>query len=53
VHIVIGLIWLTIYAHLIHRAHRTLTRSDVRRWLEGATGVVLIALGLRVALERR
>jgi threonine/homoserine/homoserine lactone efflux protein len=53
VHIVIGLIWLTIYAHLIHRAHRTLTRADVRRWLEGATGVVLIALGLRVAVEPR
>jgi threonine/homoserine/homoserine lactone efflux protein len=51
VHILIGLIWLTIYAHLIHRAHRTLTRSDVKRWLEGATGVVLIALGLRVAVE--
>lgn len=53
VHIVVGLIWLTIYAHLIHRAHRTLTRADVRRWLEGATGVVLIALGLRVAVEQR
>jgi threonine/homoserine/homoserine lactone efflux protein len=53
VHIVVGLIWLTIYAHLVHRAHRTLTRSDVKRWLEGATGVVLIALGLRVAVEPR
>jgi threonine/homoserine/homoserine lactone efflux protein len=53
VHIVVGLIWLTIYAHVIHRAHRTLTRADVRRWLEGATGVVLIALGLRVAVEQR
>jgi threonine/homoserine/homoserine lactone efflux protein len=53
VHIVVGLIWMTLYAHLVHRAHRTLTRGDVRRWLEGATGVVLIALGLRVALERR
>jgi threonine/homoserine/homoserine lactone efflux protein len=53
VHIVVGLIWLTIYAHLIHRAHRTLTRADVKRWLEGATGVVLIALGLRVAVEQR
>jgi threonine/homoserine/homoserine lactone efflux protein len=53
VHIVVGLIWLTIYAHLLHRAHRTLTRSDVKRWLEGATGVVLIALGLRVAVEPR
>ncbi len=53
VHIVVGLIWMTLYAHIVHRAHRTLTRADVRRWLEGATGVVLIALGLRVALERR
>lgn len=53
VHILVGLIWMTLYAHLVHRAHRTLTRGDVRRWLEGATGVVLIALGLRVALERR
>jgi threonine/homoserine/homoserine lactone efflux protein len=53
VHILVGLIWMTFYAHLVHRAHRTLTRRDVRRWLEGATGVVLIALGLRVAFERR
>lgn len=53
VHIVVGLIWLTLYAHLVARAHRTLTRGDVRRWLEGATGVVLIGLGLRVALDRR
>ncbi len=52
VHILVGLIWLTLYAHLVHRAHRTLTRGDVRRWLEAATGVVLIALGLRVAVER-
>lgn len=53
VHILVGLIWMTLYAHIVQRAHRTLTRRDVRRWLEGATGVVLIALGLRVALERR
>ncbi len=53
IHIVMGVIWLTFYAHVIARAHRTLTRSDVRRWLEGATGVVLIGLGLRVATEPR
>lgn len=52
-HIALGLIWLTVYAHLVQRLHRTLTRADVRRWLEGATGVVLIALGLRVAVEQR
>jgi threonine/homoserine/homoserine lactone efflux protein len=53
VHILVGLVWMTLYAHLVQRAHRTLTRRDVRRWLEGATGAVLIALGLRVALEPR
>jgi threonine/homoserine/homoserine lactone efflux protein len=52
-HILVGLIWMTLYAHLVARAHRTLTRSDVRRWLERVTGVVLIALGLRVAMEQR
>jgi len=51
-HILVGLIWMTLYAHLVQRAHRTLTRRDVRRWIEGATGVVLVALGLRIALER-
>ena len=53
IHVAVGLVWLTLYAHLVHRAHRVLTRADVRRWLEGATGAVLIALGIRVALERR
>ena len=53
VHILVGLVWMTLYAHLVARAHRTLTRGDIRRWLEAATGVVLIALGLRVAVEPR
>jgi threonine/homoserine/homoserine lactone efflux protein len=52
VHILVGLIWMSTYAHLVQRAQRTLTRRDVRRWLESATGVVLIALGLRVAVEQ-
>lgn len=53
VHIGVGLVWMTFYAHVVQRAHRTLTRRDVRRWLEGATGAVLILLGLRIALEQR
>ena len=53
VHIAVGLLWMTLYAHLVARAYRTLTRGDVRRWLEAATGVVLIALGLRLAIEPR
>jgi threonine/homoserine/homoserine lactone efflux protein len=53
IHILVGLAWMTTYAHVIHRAHRTLTRRDVRRWLEGATGAILVGLGIRVALEQR
>jgi threonine/homoserine/homoserine lactone efflux protein len=53
VHIVVGLIWMTTFAHIVARAHRTLTRPTVRRWLEGATGTVLILFGLRVAVEQR
>ena len=51
-HILVGLVWMTFYAHVVQRAHRLLTRRDVRRWLEGVTGVVLIGLGLRVAVEQ-
>jgi threonine/homoserine/homoserine lactone efflux protein len=53
VHILVGLVWMTFYAHLVHRAQRTLQRPDIWRWLERVTGIVLIGLGLRVALERR
>jgi threonine/homoserine/homoserine lactone efflux protein len=53
VHILVGLVWMTLYAHIVQRAHRVLTRTDVRRWLERVTGAVLIGLGLRVALEHR
>lgn len=53
IHILIGLVWLNAYAVMIARAHRTLTKPSVRRWLESATGTVLILLGLRVAVEQR
>jgi threonine/homoserine/homoserine lactone efflux protein len=53
IHVVVGLVWLTIYAHLVDRARQLLTRDRVRRWLERSTGAVLIALGVRVAVDRR
>ena len=52
-HIVVGLVWLTAYAHLVDRARHELRRERVRRWLERSTGAVLVALGLRVAVEHR
>ena len=53
VHVIVGLVWLTTYAQLVDRARRVLTRDRFRRRLERSTGAVLIALGVRVAVERR
>jgi threonine/homoserine/homoserine lactone efflux protein len=46
-------VWLAAYAALVARAGDFLSRSKIRRAMEGATGLVLIALGLRLAAEQR
>ena len=53
VHVLVGLVWLTAYGHMVHRAREVLTGNRLRGWLERSTGAVLIALGVRVAVERR
>jgi threonine/homoserine/homoserine lactone efflux protein len=45
--------WLAGYALAVERASGILRRPPVRRALDAATGVVLTALGLRLATERR
>ena len=47
------LVWLTVYAVAVARAGGVLRRPAVRRTLEGLTGAVLVALGLRLATESR
>jgi len=47
------LAWLTAYAFAVARAGDFLRRSAVRRAVEAVTGAVLVALGLRLATERR
>lgn len=53
VHAVMGIVWLSAYAYVLSRIGEVLGRTGVRRWLERVTGVVLIGLGARLALERR
>jgi threonine/homoserine/homoserine lactone efflux protein len=53
IHILVGLVWLTIYASLVARMHAALTQPRVKAALERATGAILIALGLRVAAAHR
>ena len=45
-------VWLAGYAVAAARARRLLARERVRRAFEAVTGVVLVALGLRVAVAR-
>jgi len=52
-HGVMGIAWLSAYAYALTRISALLGGAGVRRWLERVTGGVLIALGARLALERR
>jgi threonine/homoserine/homoserine lactone efflux protein len=45
--------WLAILAWMVARGADWLRRSSVQRWLERATGVVLIGFGVRLATETR
>ena len=47
------LVWLTGYAIAVSKAERMLSRSWLRRALEGVLGATLVALGLRVATQER
>jgi threonine/homoserine/homoserine lactone efflux protein len=53
IHVVVGLIWLSAYARLVQRARGLLSAPRMKAWLERTTGAVLVAFGLRVAVERR
>ena len=57
IHNVMGILWLNFYAAVIARARRAWggngSGSALTRWLEGATGVLLVGLGVRLAVDRR
>jgi threonine/homoserine/homoserine lactone efflux protein len=53
VHIAFGIAWLSVYAWLLSRAVEAFKGSRLRRGLDALTGTVLVALGLRLAAERR
>ena len=46
-------LWLAAYAVAVAKAGDVLRRPRIRRAIEGVTGVLLIALGLRIAAEQR
>jgi threonine/homoserine/homoserine lactone efflux protein len=52
-HILMGLVWLAAYAHCLSRLGRLFAQGRLRRRMEALAGGLLLALGLRLAWERR
>ncbi len=48
----IGLAWLLIYSAILAAIGRTLGRAGPRRFVRWVSGTILVAFGVRVALER-
>ena len=53
IHVGMGVVWLSLVSVFVATLRSFIERRRVRRMLEGVTGAVLVALGLRLALERR
>jgi threonine/homoserine/homoserine lactone efflux protein len=53
IHAVLSLMWLSGYGTVVARAGDVLRRGRARRALDALSGIVLVGLGLRLALERR
>ena len=47
-----GAVWLVVWVLLLDRLGRVIRRPNVRAWMERATGVVLVGMGVRLALAR-
>ncbi len=53
IHFVMAILWLSMIAMMLGRMKQVLTSGRVQRWLEATSGVILIAFGIRLAMERR
>jgi threonine/homoserine/homoserine lactone efflux protein len=51
IHVGVDLCWYTFLAAVVDRAKELFTRSGFKRWLERVVGAVLVALGLRLAID--
>ena len=53
IHFTIGIIWLSLVTAFLGKMRALLNRPRIRGVIEAATGAVLIAFGVRLAMERR
>ena len=52
IHFLLGLLWLSLVTLVLGRLRAVLTRPHIQQRLEAITGVIPIAFGVRLALER-
>jgi threonine/homoserine/homoserine lactone efflux protein len=52
-HVVMGLVWLSIYGRALHKLNTKLAGGRVRRTIEAATGGLLMALGAKLVFAGR
>jgi threonine/homoserine/homoserine lactone efflux protein len=53
IHYLQGILWLGGVALLVARSRIMFLRPAWRRWIDAACGAILVALGLRLALQRQ
>jgi len=53
IHFVMGIVWLSAISLFLGKMRTFLANPRVHRWLEASSGVILIGLGIRLAMEKR
>ncbi len=53
IHAVEGIAWFAIVSHLVDRSRRFFLKPLLRRWIDAACGTFLVALGVRLAMQRQ
>jgi len=51
-HFVIAMVWQCLLASIVHRAKTWMQNQKVRRSLDGLTGSIMVAFGIKLALDR-
>ncbi|CSB14329.1 Putative threonine efflux protein [Vibrio cholerae] len=52
IHFAIAMVWQCGLAGALSSAKNLLKNASFMRWMEGTTGVVLVALGIKLLLEK-
>ena len=52
IHFAVAMVWQCLLASIVNQARNLLQRSAIRRSLDGLTGSIIMALGIRLAIDR-